>query len=77
MTEDARNAIARIREGNIVECSAEAYRSGIRNSIILFALDCADNEDDYRVRIALEEVNRLDKMHGYGESDEASGEPTY
>ena len=76
MTEDVRNAIARIREGKIVECSAEAYRSGIRNAIILFALDCADSEDEYRVRIALEEVDRLDKMHGYGKSDEAPGETT-
>lgn len=76
MTEDARNAIARIREGDIVECSAEAYLSGIRNAIILFALDCADNEDDYRVRVALEEVNRLDKIHGYGKSDEGSDEAT-
>jgi hypothetical protein len=77
MTEDIRNAIARIREGNLVECSAEAYRSGIRKAIILFALDCADNEDDYHVRIALEEVDRLDKMHGYGESDDAPGKHGY
>ena len=77
MTEDIRNAIDRIREGNLVECSAEEYRSGIRKAIILFALDCADNEDDYRVRIALEEVDRLDKIHGYGGSDEAPGQRQY
>jgi hypothetical protein len=77
MTEDARNAIARIREGNLVECSAEAYLSGIRNAIILYALDCADNEDENLVRIALEEVNRLDTMHGYGNPEGMSGEPAY
>jgi hypothetical protein len=77
MTKDVRNAIDCIREGNLVECSAEAYRSGIRNAIILFALDCADSEDDNHMRIALEELNRLDTMHGYGEPDETPDKPAY
>jgi hypothetical protein len=66
MTEDARKAIDGIRKGNPVECSAEAYRSEIRDAIILFALDCADSNDTVRMRIALAEVNRLDNEHGYG-----------
>jgi len=66
MTEDARKAIDCIRKGNPVECSAEEYRSEIRDAIILFALDCSDSNDTVRMRIALAEVNRLDKEHGYG-----------
>ena len=68
MTEDARKAIDCIRKGNPVECSAEAYRSEIRDAIILFALDCSDSNDTVRMRIALAEVNRLDNEHGYGPS---------
>ena len=68
MTEDFRKSMERIRKGNLIECSAEAYRSGIRAAIILFALDCADSNDTARMRIALAEVNRLDKQHGYGPS---------
>jgi hypothetical protein len=68
MTEDARKAIDDIRKGNPIECSAEAYRSEIRDAIILFALDCSDNNDAVRMRIALAEVNRLDNKHGYGMS---------
>ena len=68
MTEDARKAIDGIRKGNPVECSAEAYRSEIRDAIILFALDCADSNDAVRMRIALAEVNRLDNKYGYGMS---------
>jgi hypothetical protein len=66
MTEDARKAIDGIRNGNPIECSAEAYRSEIRAAIILFALDCADSNDTVHMRIALAEVIRLDKQHGYG-----------
>ena len=68
MTEDARKAIDCIRKGNPVECSAEAYRSEIRDAIILFALECSDSNDTVRMRIALAEVNRLDNEHGYGPS---------
>jgi hypothetical protein len=68
MTEDARKIIDGIRKGNPIECSAEAYRSEIRAAIILFALDCADSDDSVRMRIALSEVNRLDKQHGCGPS---------
>jgi hypothetical protein len=71
MTEDARKAIDRIRNGNPIECSADAYRSEIRAAIILFALDCADNDDAVKMRIALAEVIRLDKQHGYGPSAES------
>jgi len=68
MTEDARKAIDGIRKGNPIECSAEAYRSEIRDALIRFALDCADSNDTVRMRIALAEVNRLDNEHGYGPS---------
>jgi len=68
MTEDARKAIDCIRKGNPVECSAEEYRSEIRDALILFALDCSDSNDTVRMRIALAEVNRLDNEHGYGSS---------
>jgi hypothetical protein len=68
MTEDFRKSIERIRKGNPIECSAEAYRSGIRAAIILFALDCADSNDSVRMRTALAEVNRLDNEHGCGPS---------
>ena len=71
MIENARQVIDGIRKGNPVECSAEAYRSEIRAAIILFALDCADSNDSVRMRIALTEVNRLDKQHGFGPSTEA------
>jgi hypothetical protein len=66
MTEDARKAIDGIRKGNPIECSAEAYRSEIRDALVRFALDCADSNDAVRMRIALAEVNRLDNEHGYG-----------
>jgi hypothetical protein len=76
MTEDARKAIDCIRKGNPVECTAEAYRSEIRDAIILFALDCSDSNDTVRMRIALAEVNRLDKEHGYGPSAKSPNNPT-
>jgi hypothetical protein len=65
MTEDARKAIDGIRKGNPIECSAESYRSEIRDALVRFAIDCADNNDAVRMRIALAEVNRLDNEHGY------------
>ena len=74
MTEDARKAIDGIRKGNPIECSAESYRSEIRAAIILFALDCSDSNDTVRMRIALSEVNRLDKEHGYGPSAKSPDE---
>jgi hypothetical protein len=76
MTEDARKAIDGIRKGNPIECSAEAYRSEIRDAIILFALDCSDSNDAVRMRIALAEVNRLDNKHGYGMSAKSPDEFT-
>ena len=36
-----------------------------------FALACVDNNDMVRMRIALAEVNRLDKMHDYRLSAES------
>jgi hypothetical protein len=71
MTENARKAIDRIRKGDPIECSAEDYHAEIRDAIILFALDCADNDDALRMRIALAEVNRLDREHGFGPSAES------
>ena len=71
MTEVVRKAIDRIRRGNPIECSAETYRSEIRDAIIRFALTCVDNNDMVRMRIALAEVNRLDKMHDYRLSAES------
>ncbi len=71
MTEEVRKAIDRIRKGDPIECSAEEYRSEIRAAIVLFALNCADSDDAVRMRIALAEVNRLDKMHGYGTSTDS------
>jgi hypothetical protein len=68
MTEDAHKAIDSIRKGNPIECSAEAYRSEIRDALVRFALDCADSNDRVRMRIVLSEVNRLDNEHGYGPS---------
>jgi hypothetical protein len=71
MTEAVRKAIDCIRRGNPVECSAETYRSEIRDALIRFALACVDNNDMVRMRVALVEVNRLDKMHGCGLSAES------
>jgi hypothetical protein len=71
MTEEACKAIDRLREGNPIECSADAYHWEIRDALILFALDCADSNDAVRMRIALAEVNRLDNEHGYGVATEA------
>jgi len=74
MTEEARKAVERLRHGHPIECSADAYHSEIRDALIRFALDCVNNNDTGRMRIALAEVNRLDKMHGYelsaGSADE-------
>jgi hypothetical protein len=71
MTEAVREAIDCIRRGNLIECSAETYRSEIRDALIRFALACIDNNDMVRMRIALAEVNRLDKMHDYSLSAES------
>ena len=71
MTEAVREAVDRIRRGNPIECSAENYRSEIRDALIRFALACVDNNDMVLMRIALAEVNRLDKMHDYGLSAES------
>ena len=68
MIEDARRSIESIRKGNPIECSEDDYHSGIRAVIILFALDCADGNDEVRMRTALAEVKRLDKMHGSRQS---------
>ena len=74
MIEEIRKAIDRVCKGNPIECSAEDYNAKIRATIILFALDCADCGDEVRMQIALAEVNRLDKIHGYGLSDESPNE---
>jgi hypothetical protein len=74
MTEEARKAIACLREGSPIECSDDAYRSEIRDAIILFALDCSDSYDTVRMRIALAEVNRLDNVHCYGISAKSPDE---
>ena len=71
MTEAVREAVDRIRRGNPIECSAETYRSEIRDALIHFALACVDNNDMVRMRIALAEMSRLDKMHDYGLSAES------
>jgi hypothetical protein len=71
MTEAVRETIDCIRRGDLIECSAATYRSEIRDALIRFALACVDNNDMVRMRIALAEVNRLDKMHGYGRSAES------
>ena len=63
MTEAVREAIDRIRRGNLIECSAKTYRSEIRDALIRFALACVEKNDMVRMRIALAEVNRLDKMY--------------
>jgi len=73
MLEEARKSIESIRKGDPIECSAEEYRSGIRAVIILFALDCADGNDVIRMRTALAEVKRLDKMYGFGRPAKSPG----
>jgi hypothetical protein len=57
MTEEACKALERLREGNPIVCSADAYHREIRDALILFALECADSNDTVRMRIALAEVN--------------------
>jgi hypothetical protein len=69
MTEETRKAVERLRNGHPIECSAEDYRSEIRDALIRFALDSVKNNDTGRMRIALAEVNRLDERHGYGVDD--------
>ena len=76
MTEAVRKAIDCIRRGNPIECSAETYRSEIREALMRFALACVDNNDMVRMRIALAEVNKLDKMHDYGPSAESPNKLT-
>jgi hypothetical protein len=71
MTEAVRKAINCIRRGNLIECSAETYRSEIRDALIRFVLACVDNNDMVRMRIALVEMNRLDNMHDFGASAES------
>lgn len=75
MIEHARKSIESIRKGNPIECSAEDYYSGLRAVIILFALDCADGKDEVRMRTALAEVKRLDKMHGFGRPAKSPSKP--
>ena len=65
MTEDFRKAIDSICKGNPIECSAEAYRSEIRDALVRFALVCVKNNDKVRMQTALTEVNKLDRKHGY------------
>jgi len=65
MTDETLKAIECIRKGNPIECSAESYRSEIRDAIIRFASDCADSKDTIRMRLALAEVNRLDRQYVY------------
>jgi hypothetical protein len=74
MTEETRNAIDRISEGEPIECSTEAYRSEIREALVRFALACIDINDRVRMRTALAEVNRLDKKHYYEPSALATDE---
>jgi len=69
MTEGTRKAVERLRNGHLIECSADAYLSEVRDALIRFALDCAKNNDTARMRVALAEVNRLDELHGYGAVD--------
>ena len=76
MTEETRKAIDRICKGDPIECSAEAYRSEIRDALVRFALVCVDNNDTVRMRTALGEVNRLDRKHGYGPSARSPGKLT-
>jgi hypothetical protein len=66
MTEETRKAIDRICKGDPIECSAEDYRSEIRDALVRFALACVNNSDRGRMRFALAEVNRLDRKHGSG-----------
>jgi len=77
MTEAVRETIDCIRRGNLIECSAETYRSEIRDALIRFALACVDNNDMVRMRITLTEVNRLDKMHEYGLPAESPEKDAY
>jgi hypothetical protein len=65
MTEETREAIYRVCNGKPIDCSPEAYHSEIRDALVRFALVCVTNNDKTRMRIALAEVNRLDKMHCY------------
>src|SRR6266508_1389015 len=65
------NSNLQIETFSCPRCPAEEYRSEIRAAIVLFALNCADSDDAVRMRIALAEVNRLDKMHGYGTSTDS------
>jgi hypothetical protein len=69
MTEETRKAVERLRNGHPIECSAEDYRSEIRDALIRFALDCVKNNDTGRMRIALAEVNRLDERYAYDADD--------
>ena len=72
MTDETRKAIECIRKGNPIECSAESYRSEIRDALIRFASDCADSNDTIRMRLALAEVNRLDRQYVYGPLTESA-----
>ena len=65
MSEETRKAIDRISKGDPIECSAEAYGSEIRDALVRFALVCVKNNDTVRMRTALAEVNKLDRMHAY------------
>jgi hypothetical protein len=66
MTEKTRKAIDRLCKGDPIECSAEDYRSEIRDALVRFALACVKNNDTARMRTALAEVDKLDRMHGCG-----------
>jgi hypothetical protein len=60
-TQEAINAIY---NGGIVKCSSEEYHNGIRSAIQNQAAKWIDQNQSMRAVIALEEIKRLDGVHG-------------
>jgi len=64
-TEEAKDAIY---NGNLVVCTKQEYDTGLRSAIQDMAGQWIDQRQDLRAMIALNEVKRLDALHGESSS---------
>jgi hypothetical protein len=58
--------IQRLYDGVPITCTAEEWLGGLRSEVHKFAGKMVDHGQDVRAQIALEEVRRLDAIHGSG-----------
>lgn len=63
LTNRVRNAVY---QGSVVECTTDDYHDVVRAALQNYAGECIDGGDHIRAQIALNEVQRLDAVHGAG-----------